>query len=312
MNEFTEYLENKGLAVRTQKEYVSKTKQFLNWIQKEEIQVTKPDILDYLEYLKNQRNNTNATRAVILIAIRYYFDYLLKNKYITKNPAAFLKIRGTQVRKLYHLYTGEELEELYDVFYHIYIRGFEHNKYFGKGSEEKIKLTRERNLVALGFIVYQGIQTGELENITLDDIDLQKAKIRIPASKQAAERTLPLKAAQMGALIRYIEQIKPELEDLYTKTYDTNFIFDFKNNSHRFFIQHFTNQTKKIDKKFRNFQQIRSSVITNWLKTENLRKVQYLAGHRSINATEKYQPNNLESLIEDITKHHPLDFRFNH
>ena len=301
-NGFIEYLESKNLAKATQKEYLTKSRLFLDWVQKEDIQVTKSDVLDYLEYLKNRKNNTNATRAIVLIAIRHYFAYLLENNCIVKNPAAFLKIRGTQVKKLHHLYTGEELEELYDNFYHIYIRGFEHSKYFGQATEEMIRLTRERNLVALGILVYQGIHTNELKHIKIDDVDLQKGRITIPPSKQAGERTLPLKVAQIGTLMRYMEVVKPELDDIYSQTGESEYLFNVGND----FVQHFTRLTRKIDKRFKNFRQIRSSVITNWLKTENLRRVQYLAGHRSINATENYQPNNLESLIEDIAKHHPF------
>jgi site-specific recombinase XerD len=299
---FIEYLESKDHAKSTQKEYLLRSKLFLDWVQKEDLQITKPDILNYLEYLKNRKNNNNPTRAITLTAIRHYFDYLFKNEYIPKNPATFLKIRGTQVKKLYHLYTGEELEELYDTFYHIYIRGFESNKYFGHDTEEKIKLTRERSLIALGILVYQGVQTSELKNIKLEDVDLQKAKIKIPSSKQAAERILPLKAAQIGSLIRYMEYVKPELEDMFPKAVESEYLFSVEKD----FVQHLIRLTREIDKRFRNFRQVRTSVITNWLKTENLRKAQHLAGHRSINATENYQPNNLESLIEDITKHHPL------
>ena len=65
-------------------------------------------------------------------------------------------------------------------------------------------------------------------------------------------------------------------------------------------------QLKTIDKNFESFKQVRASVITYWLKTEGLRKTQYLAGHRYISSTEKYLPNNLEGLIDDIAKFNPF------
>ena len=300
MKDFTAYLESKGLAKTTQKEYLLRTKLFLNWVKKEDIQITKPDVLNYLEYLKNHKKNNNVTRAITLIAIRYYFNYLFENDFITQNPCWVLKIRGTQVKKLYKVYSTEALDDLYDNFYNFYIRSYEPSKYIGKASQEHIKLTRYRNLTVLGILIYQGVQTLELKNIKLDDVDLQKAKIKITSSKHARERTLPLKASQIGILINYIQNIRPELNC-------SEYLFDFENHKYNDIIKHLTHQIIKIDKNFKNFWQIRTSVITNWLKTENLRKTQYFAGHRSVMATECYIPNNLEELIEDITqKHHFL------
>jgi site-specific recombinase XerC len=68
----------------------------------------------------------------------------------------------------------------------------------------------------------------------------------------------------------------------------------------------FTKQVKSIDRQLVNFTQIRTSVITFWVKTYGLRKAQILAGHRNISTTEAYLPNNLENLIEDISKLHPF------
>jgi integrase/recombinase XerD len=56
----------------------------------------------------------------------------------------------------------------------------------------------------------------------------------------------------------------------------------------------------------KNAQQIRASVITKWLKSHNLREVQYLAGHRYISSTESYLQNDMEELIEEINQYHPL------
>jgi integrase/recombinase XerD len=67
-----------------------------------------------------------------------------------------------------------------------------------------------------------------------------------------------------------------------------------------------TKQVKSIDKNLLNFKQIRASVITHWLKIEGLRKTQYNAGHRYISSTEKYLPNQIDGLIDDIAKFNPF------
>lgn len=63
---------------------------------------------------------------------------------------------------------------------------------------------------------------------------------------------------------------------------------------------------KRIYPEIKNAQQIRQSVITHWLKTNNLREVQYMAGHRWVSSTERYQQNNLEDLQKEINRYHPL------
>jgi integrase/recombinase XerD len=65
-------------------------------------------------------------------------------------------------------------------------------------------------------------------------------------------------------------------------------------------------ELKKINNTFINLKQIRTSVIVNWLKQYNLRKVQYLAGHRYISSTERYQQDDLESLHKTINIYHPF------
>jgi hypothetical protein len=58
--------------------------------------------------------------------------------------------------------------------------------------------------------------------------------------------------------------------------------------------------------KLKDIKQIRTSVIVNWLKIYNLRKTQYLAGHRYVSSTEKYQINNIEALQDEIKRYHPI------
>ena len=61
----------------------------------------------------------------------------------------------------------------------------------------------------------------------------------------------------------------------------------------------------KLNSKLTSIQQLRTSVITQWLKLYNLRQVQYMAGHRYVSSTESYLINDVEDLQDDITKYHP-------
>lgn len=318
MQEFIKYLESKNHAKTTQQAYLRNVNLFLAWYKKEVINTEKKDILKYLEHLQNKRQQENITRRNALIALNHYFTFLHKSEAIPTNPTALIKIRGTHKRHLYKIYSAEELQQLYDNYYHTFIRNFNDSCFASRiggipaNQREQTLLSRQRNYVMLGMLIYQGLATNDLQKIKLADIDLNKAKIKIQGGKKSNERNINLNASQIGSLINYIENIRPnfftycnETEKLFCclpecskrKTSSENLMHTFKP---------LTKQVKSIDKNLLNFKQIRASVITQWLKTEGLRKTQYYAGHRYISSTEKYLPNNLDGLIDDITKFNPF------
>jgi integrase/recombinase XerD len=68
-------------------------------------------------------------------------------------------------------------------------------------------------------------------------------------------------------------------------------------------------EIKKINPVIVSAIKIRQSVITYWLRTMNLRQVQYMAGHKYVSSTERYQRSNLENLQNKLEKYHPLSRR---
>jgi len=310
---FTAYLEGKSLAPLTQSEYLLKTTLFLRWVGKEDIQVTKPDVLNYLEYLKNSKGLQNVSRSNHLLALNHYFTFLYKEGQIARNPCLLLKIRGTVKKKLHRIYTPEELEQLFDNYYQLFIRSYDDSNYRDDAQRQFSALHRERNAVMLSVLINQGTSTSETGSIEINDIDLIKATLKIRGGKRGNDRTLPLKATQIGLFLHYIQSIRPQLLEYHTTESNKLFLSlpaishrKTDNDMSRSTFTPFATQVKSIDKQFFNFQQIRASVITFWIKTQGLRKAQYMAGHRNISNTEMYVTNNLDGLIEDINKLHPF------
>jgi hypothetical protein len=64
-----------------------------------------------------------------------------------------------------------------------------------------------------------------------------------------------------------------------------------------------------VSSEIANFASEKSGSV-NWLKTYNLRQVQYIAGHKYVSSTERYQANNLENLQNKLEKFHPLNKNF--
>ena len=311
-HEFINYLESRNLSPATQKMYSTSVEQFFNWAKIEDIQVTKPDILKFLEYLKNRKGYQNIVRKNCLIALNHYFVALYKTGEINVNPCAFLKIRGKRPKKMHKIYTPEELDTLFDNYYQLFVRNFD-DSHLRPRAQKQSQLCRERNAVILSVLINQGAVTTEIEKIELGDLDLIKATLKLRGRKRSNERIIPLKATQIGLLMHYLQNIRPQFAEYHTKESEKLFLSlpaisqkTTEGGTLLYAFAELTKQLQSIDKQFLNVIQLRTSVITNWLKINGLRKTQYLAGHRYVSSTEKYQSNNLDNLIDDINKLHPF------
>ncbi|MBN2890358.1 MAG: phage integrase N-terminal SAM-like domain-containing protein [Bacteroidales bacterium] len=314
MNDFIKYLQKKGLTQTTQQAYLFNTNKFLNWYSGELINTEKKDILKYLEYLKKNKKQQNVTRRNSLISLNHYFEFLRENEQISENPTNLLKIRGTKKKQLYNIFTAEELTQLADDYYNIFIKTFDEN-HIPKNQRQNSYLTRNRNYLMLTFLVYQGLHTNELQRISLDDIDPIKASVNIQGSKKTNERKLILRPEQIGFLMHYLQNIRPQFLEKYNIENNNLFLslpeVSKKNTEQTrvmYALKTLTTQTKSINPNFTSFKQVRASIITNWIKTAGLRKAQYFAGHRYISTTEDYLPNDLEQLTDEIEKFNPFTF----
>lgn len=294
MHNFIHYLQSKNLAIVTQKTYIKHINLFLSWFNIEPINCTKKDVLKYLEHLQNSKNQQNSTRNNALIAIQHYFNYLIDTAQIANNPTTLIKIINTKKRHLQNIFTPDELTTLLDNYYHIFIRNFDPNT-LPKNMQQKCLLARHRNFIILSLFVHQGISTAELDNLLINHIDYQKATIAI-IGKKNHKRILPLHATQIGTFINYINNILPQFGDAQHKLIPSTTKV----------LERFAQNLKTIDKKFTAFYQIRTSIITHWIKLYGLRKAQYLAGHTSITTTQNYTPNNIDQLKDDINKFNPF------
>jgi len=313
MQTFETYLQGKGLTSATIYRYKRFITVFKAWYGNDEvINCQKKDILNYLNYLNN-RNLQAISRNNTLIALRHYFDSLMHNGMIASNPTALIKLRGVKRRKLHHTYTPEELSELADTYYHLEVKRTQEKLTTGTGGQylhQRTYNAKMRNYTMLLFFTHQGITTSEVLRLKVEDIELHKASVKITkGTRRGNARTLPLHATQIGALMQYLNEIRPQLET--GSTDNTLFLPIPKNDpkakkeaqtSFKLFVR----QLKRLNRNFNSLEQLRASVITYWIKTCGLRKAQYLAGHKSITSTEEYLPNYIEDLAEDITKFNPF------
>jgi site-specific recombinase XerD len=282
---FTEYLQQKKYSPVTVNSYNVYIRKYLTWLNDEELQAetfTYTDLIEFMRYCKN-KGVTKRSVQMILGIVRHYCNYLICEKKRNDNPAAGVFIKG-MIRKLpTNLLTMEAMEELYKQYclqLHV-------------DASKKIMF---------GLMVYQGLTVGELMKLEAIHMKLNDGKIFIKGTKRSNERLLNLHASQVTELQRYISSNKFKEGYLFIEPRKKE--VSERNINNR--IQYMFNQLKQLNAKVISAKQIRSSVITEWLKQNNLRQVQYMTGHKYVSSTERYQTNNLDDLQNELQHHHPM------
>jgi integrase/recombinase XerD len=303
LDELEAYLMQQGYAKGTIEQFKNYTAYFFNWKEQRSLEaITYNTLLIYIDYCSLQNDSTRLINRK-LAAIRKYYEYLQHKGSAIKNPASGLFLKGAKKGLPNNLLDKEELQQLY-ANYQVY------------------DLRTARNKVILSLIINQAVTTGELNRLEPIHIKLNSGKIEIPGSRYSKGRTLKLKASQIIELQQYINKTRPailktikeetirparkvkelNLAELERKLFiSLNGSLNIKNS-----LLHFTTSLKRLNESVRDLRQLRQSVIAEWLKTEDVRKVQYKAGHKHVSTTERYQVNNLEDLQEALNNHHPL------
>ncbi len=292
MRTYNEYLKKEGYATTTIKSNERQVTDFTKWCKRNH---TIPIEIDYktcLKYIKSLTRKGNSKRTINhkLGSLKNHFKYLISESYRLDNPIEDTNIKGVRRTLNHNLLEPEELEDLY--------YSYQTDTY----QEEYHKYTSKRNKIIVGLLVYQGLDTKDLKNLKAEHLQLNKGKIYIPGTKKSNAREIELKPWQMMDFMEYISEIRTHL--LQRLQTDTDQLFP---SGERFIIINaIIKKIRKYNQKVQNGKQIRASVITNWLSQYNLRKTQYLAGHRYISSTERYLQDDLENLHEIVNNYHPI------
>lgn len=245
-------------------------------------------VMQYLEILRNQHSVSNVKR--VIASIKKYYDYLIETGKRQDNPARAIRIRDGKESpiQLQDLFTEKELQTLL------------------VPRIERYPFLAKRNKIIMSLLVHQALRIGEIENIKLTDIDLEKATIQIQETGVTNARNLPLKAEQILLLYEFINQDRNKLK---TFRNDKNALLLGKLGTPitKEDVDYLISTYQKQSKKRLTSTTIRQSVIANLLiKNNDLRIVQYFAGHKSPDTTEKYRQTGLNALKTAIDKLHPI------
>ena len=284
--QLTTYLENQ-LKKGTYKSYFYEIEKFKKHYKNPE-KLNYQELMNYVELLRKNYNPQSIKRTIY--AIKKFYDYLLEIGKVKYNIAKNVKIRDGKENplQLQELLTEKELLQLLEP------------------RKERYKILEKRNQIIISLLVNQALLVSDIENLRIEDLDLKNAKIKVKSTGITNERILDLKAEQ---ILLFYEYLKEEREKMKEKRPD-NFYFLLNKLGSKITaddINYLVSTYQKDFVKKITTIKIRQSVIKLKLdQGENLRKVQYFAGHKHADTTEKYRETGIEALQTAINQFHPI------
>jgi site-specific recombinase XerD len=299
---FTEWMLLKKYSPKTVITNVRIVEYFRQWAARENIfeleEISYQDAMMFISW-SSKHGASQKTIGNYLNHVGKFYNFLLSEKMVTVNPVAHIKIQGIKRKVYYDILNVEELQILHQQ----YPTTIEVNKHMPP--QEKNILSRKRNKVILGLFIYQGLRVEEMSALEVQDLQLREGKITIHARRRTAARIMKLESQQVYELMDYLHEIRKLFLEATGVTSHLFLQWKTKDNFHNI-TQSMLRHLREINSRVKNFDQVRASVITAWLKQYDLRKVQYLAGHKYVSSTEEYKANNIDELQDDVTKYHPL------
>jgi len=274
-----------GASKNTLAAYRSDLKIFNKWLAgKSFISVNSKHIQDY--FSDRQKNNIgSSTQARILTCLHSFYQYLLANQLIKKDPTEQLSQPKLE-KKLPVFLNIQEVEKLLE-------------------APNSSSLFGQRDRAMLELLYSCGLRVSELINLSYHNINLKEEFIRIHG-KGNKERVLPMGEMAIDYLMKYETNARPVL--LKNGQSDSYFLSNRGSAMSRqnffYIIKAYANQVG-IDKPL-SPHSLRHAFATHLVqKGADLRSVQLMLGHSDISSTQLYTHIQNAQLKAQHAKHHP-------
>lgn len=293
VNEYASYLlYQKNYSKETIDSYTRDINKFLDFMNNENYTLNSVDstlIRNFLaqETLDGISKRSNARRV---IALRQFYEYLVKNNYVEFNP--FIIISTPKVdKKLPEFMYLEEINNLFEL----------------NSQRKDFLMHRDQAIIELLFS--SGLRVSELVNLTLQDLNLKERMMRI-VGKGNKERIVPFSLKTQKTLNVYLENTRKQLISDSGNMIGTNYVFlnsrgeKLTTRGVEYILQEIENKTGVTlslhPHKFRH------SFATHLLNQGlDLRTIQELMGHSSLSSTQVYTHVSNQKMHDEYEKAFP-------
>lgn len=258
------------------------------------LEVNKKHILDYqkhLHYFENRKGRQDTIRAQNnhLKVVKVFFHFLKGEDYIPQNPAQDVDYAREPIRLPKNILTKKEAKKILQKPDTTTVLGF-----------------RDRTMLEI--LYSTGIRRDELRNLSVEDVNLEDGYLRINSGKGDIDRVVPIGTLASKYLQNYLLEIrpvllkKPEIKELFISKKGNR----LSKNVPGYLIEKYT-KLAKVEKAVTPHTW-RHTCATHMLRNKaNIRYVQELLGHKSLDTTMRYTQLTITDLKEAHKKHHPRE-----
>ncbi|MGM0441881.1 MAG: site-specific tyrosine recombinase XerD [Elusimicrobiota bacterium] len=277
LDNFLNYIHvEKGYSKNTVKAYRRDLRDFFNYLEKENIPAGKVKRNHIMDFLINIRADlTSTTIARKLASLKSFFKFLLIDDIVDNNPAVDIETPNLS-QKLPTVLTEHETENLIQA----------------AGN------TRDRLILELLYAT--GMRVTELINLKLSDVDLNRGWIKI-MGKGKKQRFVPIDKRMVKKIKNFVgeNELKPK-----------HYLFS-KRGSKPLKRETIWKIVKKISQKTGIKKTVTPHTLRHTFATHllehgaDLRSIQVLLGHSSIDTTQIYTHVNRKNMKDMHKKYHP-------
>ncbi len=289
IQEFIDYLgHERGLATNTLESYGRDLRQYYGFLSEDTSHTvetaSQATIVAYLMLLRKQGKAT-ATIARRLAALKAFYQFMLKENYVAKDPTGDLSSPKLE-RKLPKVLTVHEVDRLLN-------------------RPDTSNATGIRDKAMLEVLYATGIRVSELINLNLGDLDFEEGFVRC-MGKGSKERVVPMGEIAMNSLKQYFSKGRPKL----VSNPRERAVF-LNHHGRRLTRQGFWKIVKKYAAQLKIRKEItphtlRHSFATHLLENgADIRSVQEMLGHADISTTQIYTHITKDRLKDVYARSHP-------
>ncbi len=283
----------KSLSNNSIEAYMNDLNKLLRFLDNEKIKVNEVTLDILQQFLAMLYDLGISPRSVsrIISGIKSFYNYLLTDNYIDKNPSELLESPKTGL-KLPTVLSVQEIDALMSVI--------------DLSSKEG-----RRNKTILEVLYSCGLRISELTNVRFNDLFLEEGFIKVEG-KGCKQRLVPISVAAVKEIRNYMF----DRHEMSAKKGHENILFLSKRGTaiSRIMVYHFIKEyaLKAGIKKNISPHTFRHSFATHLLEGgANIRAIQQMLGHEKITTTEIYTHLDREFLRQEIIEHHPRNAKRN-
>ena len=288
---------------KTVKSYQEDIDKFCEFIYHEGVMIDDVDVICIRNFLTEELNQGISKRSCKrrLSSLKHFYKYMVNVGYIKDNPFVFISAPKVETRYPHALYK-EQIEELF------------------KRNAERTDELALRDQAILYLLYYSGVRAQELVTLPIQSVYLRERAIRV-LGKGNKERIVPFSQDCQKVLKKYIDKERPilvqkhiELERRKPQEQKSDDLLSplfFNANGGQLTTRGLEYILDAIEEKIGLFVGLHPHILRHSFATHllengaDLRVIQELLGHESINATQVYTHVTEEAMKETYMLAHP-------